>query len=261
MANPVFAGLCACLLATSCTATAASTITPHDGDGAVRAVANPNYYAMPLGWDLSTGNHDLEHARSLSTSFHFPPFLLPKHPLIYDSPRSVLIIDVSLPPNDDIPSQVGPCNNSAPYVPPDQVLSLCDGMPACTATNYVPVQPGSNARCAWLKTNGANDRIAAFVHRRRCNGALNATVVASPGNRSRYKFCASVGDAFYDVVRVVPANGTLVPYARCMAMCDGEPRCAACQTDGATGCTLLTVHTSAECGESTPGCSAWFRVF
>ena len=46
---------------------------------------------------------------------------------------------------------VGPCNNSAPYVPPPAVMALCDGNLACLATNYVPHQPpGDTQQCAWL---------------------------------------------------------------------------------------------------------------
>ena len=155
---------------------------------------------------------------------------------------------------------IGPCNASQ-YVPPPQVLSLCDESLACLATNYVPVQPGvtgSDTRCAWLKSMGVDGATAAFVHHRRCNGTLNATTVLSPSGGS-YKFCPTVGDAFYDVIATVAAS-TPTTYAECMGYCDANPNCAACQTDG-HNCTLLSVHSSPTCGNTSPGCDAWFKIF
>ena len=156
---------------------------------------------------------------------------------------------------------VGPCNSSGPYIPPASVLDLCDGLLACTATNYVPVQPGSGVKCAWLKTAGEHDELVSFVHRWRCNAALNATTVTSPGNHL-YKYCPNVGDAYYDVLATVSsaAGSNGVSYAQCMAMCSNDTRCAACQTDGRS-CTLMTTHTATVCGNTPPGCDAWFKVF
>ena len=124
----------------------------------------------------------------------------------------------------------------------------------------VPVQPGVDTKCAWLKTNALNDNMAAFVHRTRCNAALNATTVAAPGNKTFYKYCPHVGDAYYDVIKTFGNATSLMSYAQCIALCDAEPACAACQTDG-HACTLMTVRTLPTCGDTPPGCDAWFRIF
>ena len=156
---------------------------------------------------------------------------------------------------------LGPCNGSA-YVPPPQILSLCDDSLACLATNNVPVQPGTagtDKRCAWLKSVAVSNQVAAFVHHRRCSSTLNATTVFSPGSHFSYKFCPQVGDAFYDVITTV-ADSKPSSYAQCMGYCDANPNCSACQTDG-HNCTLLTVHSSPTCGTTPPGCDAWFKIF
>jgi hypothetical protein len=156
--------------------------------------------------------------------------------------------------NRDI-ENMGPCNATRPaYVPPQQILADCDADLSCLSTNYVPKQPGVGTNCSWLKTAGQNDAVKAFVHRTRCNKSLNATLVQSPNERS-YKHCPTVGDAFYDRIGAVNAS----TYAGCMAACDANADCAAAQTDGHS-CTLLTTHTSTMCGDTPPGCDAWFKV-
>ena len=178
-----------------------------------------DYFQLPLGWDIASGNDDLQ--------------------------------------------SIGPCNSSKqPYSPPHAVLDICDSNPYCLATNFVPVQAGvttPDKRCAWLKTAAENNNIAAFVHRRRCNRSLNATLVHS--NASSYKFCPTVGDAFYDVMGTIAGGINGTSYAVCQNLCTAEPDCAACQTDG-HNCTLLTVHGANSCGPlSKPGCDAWFKMF
>ena len=143
------------------------------------------------------------------------------------------------------------------------MLGICDNNPFCLATNFVPIQPGATTadkRCAWLKTAADNNAIAAFVHRRRCNRSLNATMVHSNASHA-YKFCPKVGDAFYNVIGTIAGGVNGTSYAVCQNLCTADPDCAACQTDG-HNCTLMTVFTSPTCGPtSKPGCDAWFKIF
>ena len=149
-------------------------------------------------------------------------------------------------------AEVGPCNASQPYVPPPAILDLCTSplyKYSCLSTNYIPVQPVVNKKCAWLKTGTANDKVVSFVHRTRCTASLNGTIVASTDGTA-FKFCPAVGDAFFDVMQTV--TGNMTSYDQCTGLCDADPGCAAVQTDG-QACTLLATHAKG-------GWDSWFRL-
>ena len=143
---------------------------------------------------------------------------------------------------------------------PSVVLSHCDTNPLCLAVNAVPVQPdrsaGINASCVFYKALNESHLITqVFLHRTRCNAQLNATTVTSPNNQT-YKFCPHVGDASFTHLEIIWG---VTSWEQCMQQCDADARCSACQTDGAS-CETFTTYTSAVCGTTAPGCSAWFKL-
>ena len=145
---------------------------------------------------------------------------------------------------------VGPCNASQPYVPPSGVLALCDSLAGCVSTNYIPVQPGTTDKCAWLKTAGGGaSPVVSFVHTTRCTATLTG-ITNTTASGHRFKYCPKVGDAFYDVLNTI--KGNLTSYDECTGYCEASSSCAACVTDG-HDCTLLATH-------SKGGYDSWFRL-
>jgi len=136
-------------------------------------------------------------------------------------------------------------------------LAMCDSNLSCNAVNYVPFQPGSNTHCTYRKSYQITSMMVSFIHKTRCNANLNGT--RQQIGTSFYKYCKNVGDAFFQPLMTFYNNQSIFSWDNCTNECDKNLECSACQTDGHS-CTILTTFTSDYCGQSKPGCSAWFKL-
>ena len=141
--------------------------------------------------------------------------------------------------------------------PPEMatVLVNCDEDMNCTMISRIPGTkqvPATNKTCTSYKTLGQlknNNQV--FLHKTRCNENLNGTIVTSMNNKT-YKMCEHVGDAYF--LHLEAKWGGVWTWKQCTEMCDVDPNCAACQTDGAS-CTTFTTFT-----DHVNGLSAWFKL-